>query len=148
MIRDQKELPANVQKKIPALIERIAAEKEVLALYAFGSLAAGRLRPLSDLDFAVLLSESLKRGTRFETSIRLLGIFNETLNTDEVDLVILNDDPLRFAFHILQTGKLLFCRDQKKLADFIDKTTKQYLDFKPVRDRFDRVFLQGIGYHG
>jgi len=148
MIRDGKKLPANVTKKIPKVIAKIAEDKEVVALYAFGSLARGDLKPLSDLDFAILLSASLDRRDRFNKSIDLIGIFNHILKTDEVDLVILNDAPLRFAFHIVTTGKRLLCQNQDRLVDFVDKTTKQYLDFKLIRDRFDQAFLKGIGYYG
>jgi len=101
-----------------------------------------------DLDFGVLLSNALDRKERFEKSIDLLGVFNSTLKTDEVDLVILNDGPLRFAYNIIKTGNLLFCRDRSQLTDFIEKTIKYFLDFRPARDRFDREFLRGIGYHG
>jgi predicted nucleotidyltransferase len=148
MIRKDKKLPTDVMARIPTVIETLAADEDVVALYAFGSVANGTLKPLSDLDFAVLLSEFLDRQKRFDKSIELIGIFTEMLKTDEVDLVILNDNPLRFAFQILKTGKLFFCRDREKLVNFIESTTKRYLDFKPARDRFDRVFLDGVGYHG
>ncbi len=148
MIRDGKKLPVDVTTRIELSVARIAADKSVIALYAFGSLADENLKPLSDLDFGVLLSGSLDKQGRFHKSIDLLGILNETLKTDEVDLVVLNDDPLRFSYHILKTGKLLHCRDHNRLTDFIEKTTKLYLDFKPARDAFDQVFLEGIGYHG
>ena len=116
-------------------------------MYAFGSLAESNLKPLSDLDFGILLSDSLDKHERFQKSIELIGILNEALKTDEVDLVVLNNDPMRFAFHVLKTGTLLYCRDQNRLIDFTEKTRKMYLDFKPARDRFDRAFLEGIGYH-
>lgn len=148
MIREGKKLPDDVLTKIPTLVEKIAEEKDLIVLYAFGSFAEGRLKPLSDLDFAILLSESLDRKERFSRHLDLIGIFNSELQTDEVDLVVLNDAPIRFAHNIIGTGKLLFCRDHNQLADFTEKTIKQYLDFKPVRDRFDREFLKGIGYHG
>ena len=148
MIREGKKLPADVQTKIPAVIAEIAEDKDVIALYGFGSLAEGRLKPLSDLDFGILLSDSLNKQERFRKSINLIGIFNKRLNTDAVDLVILNDGPFGFAYNIVKTGKLLYCLDQRRLIDFVEETTKMYLDFKPTRDRFDRTFLEGIGYRG
>ena len=148
MIREGKKLPVDVLTKIPIVITRIAKDRDVIALYAFGSLAESSLKPLSDLDFGILISDSLDKQELFHKSIDLIGILNETLKTDEVDLVILNNDPIRFAYHILRTGKLLYCRDQNRLIDFIEKTKKMYLDFKPFREQFDRVFLEGIGYHG
>ena len=148
MIREGTKPPADVLSKIPDVITKIKKDTDVIALYVFGSVVESNLKPLSDLDFAILLSDSLERNDRFYKSIDLIGLFNETLKTDEVDMVILNDDPVGFAFNIVNTGKLLYCRDQGRLLDFIEKTTKLYLDFKPVRDQFDRIFLEGIGYHG
>ncbi len=79
MIRDGKKLPVDVTTRIEPAVARIAADKSVIALYAFGSLAEGNLKPLSDLDFGVLLSGSLDKQGRFHKSIDLLGILNETL---------------------------------------------------------------------
>ncbi len=148
MIRDGKKLPIDVMTKIPGVIAKIAEDKDVVALYAFGSLADGNLKPLSDLDFGILLSDSLDKQERFKKSIDLIDTFNESLKTDEIDMVILNDAPLRFAYHILKTGKLLHCRDKNQLIDFVEKTIKLYLDFKPARDQIDQAFLEGVGYHG
>ena len=148
MIREGKKLPVDVLTKIPKVILKITEDKDVIALYAFGSLVESNLKPLSDLDFGVLLSYSLDKQERFYKTLDLIGIFNETLKTNEVDLVILNYDPIRFAYHILKTGKLLFCRNQNQLIDFIEKTVKFYLDFKPARDQYDQIFLKGVGYHG
>jgi len=148
VIREGKNLPADVLDRVPSVVAKIAEESDVVAMYAFGSLVESGLNPLSDMDFAVLLSDSLSKGERFLKSIDLFGLFNETLKTDEVDLVILNDAPYGFADHILKTGRLLHCRDRGQLIDFIEKTKKVYLDFKPVREQFDQSFLEGIGYHG
>ncbi len=148
MIREGKKLPVGIEARIPAAVTMIAKDSAIVALYAFGSLARDALKPLSDLDFGVLLSDSLSKRERYQKCIDLIGILGETLETDEIDLVILNDDPPRFAYNILKSGKLLHCRDQSRLLDFIEKTVKLYLDFKPVRDQFDQEFLEGIGYHG
>ena len=148
MIREGKKLPADILVKIPTAVAKISGDVDVIALYAFGSSVESKLKPLSDLDFAVLLSESLNRKERFIKSIDLVGIFNEVLKTDEIDLLVLNDNPLRLAYNVIKTGRLILCRDRDRLLNFIEKTIKVYLDFKLVRDNFDKVFLEGIGYHG
>ena len=148
MIREGKKLPADVLENLPTMIQKVAEDPDVAALYAFGSLAEGALKPLSDLDFGVLLREGLDKRERFQKCLDLLGLFNATFKTDEIDLVVLDDAPLRFAHHILKTGKRLYCRDPQRIIDFSEKTTKRYLDFKPVLEEFDRGFLEGIGYHG
>jgi predicted nucleotidyltransferase len=148
MIREGKKLPEDILEDLPTLIQKVAEDPDVAALYAFGSLAEGSLKPLSDLDFGVLLREGLDKREQFQKCLDLLGLFNETFKTDKIDLVILDDAPLRFAYHIVKTGKRLYCRDPQRLIDFSETTTKRYFDFKPVREEFDRGFLEGIGYHG
>ena len=73
---------------------------------------------------------------------------NSVFRTDEIDLVVLNDAPLRFCHRILKTAKLLHLGNKSELIDFREKTVKLYLDFRFFRDAFDRAFLEGVGYHG
>jgi uncharacterized protein len=148
MIRENKKLPANITEMVPKVIDAIADDPAVSALFSFGSLAEGRLTPLSDLDFAVLISSRLSKRERFEKHIELFGVFNSVLRTDEIDLVVLNDAPLKFSHQILKTGKLLHIGNRFELIDFSEKNVKLYLDFRFFRDRFDRIFLEGVGYHG
>ena len=78
----------------------------------------------------------------------VLNMGQGVYKTDEIDLVILNHSPNHFSYQILKTGKLLFCNDKRALIDFREHIIRSYLDFKYVRDAFDSVFLEGIGYHG
>ncbi len=148
MIREGHKLPPDVTDRIPGLIKRISKDNEVIALFSFGSLARGDLKPLSDLDFGILVSPTLDRKQRFDKHLELTGVFNEQLETDEVDLVLMNDAPMRYSHNIIKSGKQLFCSDSDVLHDFIEKTVKFYLDFRYFRDEFDKEFLKGIGYYG
>jgi hypothetical protein len=62
--------------------------------------------------------------------------------------VILDTTPIRFAYNILKTGRLEFCKDRNVLIDFIEKTNKMYLDFKYFWEQFDKTFLEKLGYVG
>ena len=148
MIREGHKLPKNVIDRIPELIEQIEKDTAVVALYSFGSLATGNLKPLSDLDFGILVSSKLGKQKRFDKHLDLIGKFNEVLRTDEVDLVMMNDAPMRFSHNIIKSGKLLYFSSKPELTDFIEKTIKLYLDFRFFRDAFDDTFLKGIGYSG
>jgi predicted nucleotidyltransferase len=148
MIRENKKLPDDVLDKLPEIVAVISSDSTVAALYSIGSLSEGRLTPLSDLDFAVLLSNRLDKRQRFEKHIELIGVFNSVFRTDEIDLVILNDAHLRFCHKTLKTGKLLYLRNKLDLVNFSEKIVKLYLDFRFFRDGFDRVFLEGVGYNG
>ena len=148
MLREGHKLPPDVMDRIPGLISRISKDKEIVALFSFGSLARGDLKPLSDLDFGILVSPGLDRKQKFDKHLELIGVFNDHFETDEVDLVLMNDAPVRFSHSIIKSGKLLFCSDSGVLKDFIEKTVKLYLDFRYFRDEFDKEFLKGIGFYG
>ena len=122
MIREGHKLPPNVESRIPQLLDRIVKERDIVALYAFGSLVTGDLKPLSDLDFGILVSGKLDKQKRFDKHLDLLGKFNEVLKTDEVDLVMMNDAPMRFSHNIIKSGKLIYCQSKTELADFIENT--------------------------
>ena len=148
MIRGELKLPDGAILKIPEIVDVVSEDDDFVALYSFGSLASGNLKPLSDLDFAVLLTRHLTRKQRFDKQLGLIGIFNRIFKTDEIDLILLNDAPARFAFQILKTGKLLACKNQSDLIDFNEYVIKTYLDFNYFRKNFDSAFLKGIGYYG
>ena len=148
MLREGHKLLLDVTDRIPGLITRISKDKDIVALFSFGSLASGNLKPLSDLDFGVLVSNKLDRKKRFDKHLNLIGLFNTIFETDEVDLILMNDAPMRFSYNIIKSGKLLFCADVDALTEFIEKTVKVYLDFRYFRDAFDKEFLKRVGYYG
>jgi predicted nucleotidyltransferase len=61
MIRDGKKLPDGVQRKVPRLVKFLKNDPDVVALFAFGSLAKNTFKPLSDLDFGILLNSRLRK---------------------------------------------------------------------------------------
>jgi predicted nucleotidyltransferase len=148
MIRCSKKLPANVLEKIPEVVEGLSGNRQIVAFYIMGSAATGNLKPLSDLDFGVLLSAKIPKRQLFDTHLSLLGYLNRKLQADEVDLVLLNKAPVRMAYNIIKDGRLLLCRNEKELTDFLDDTVRIYLDFKFFLDDFDSTFLRMIGYRG
>ncbi|MBM4330466.1 MAG: nucleotidyltransferase domain-containing protein [Deltaproteobacteria bacterium] len=147
MIRE-KRLPPNILEKIPGMVEALQACEDVVALFFFGGLSRGELKPLSDLDFALLLKANGDRGKMFDRHLELVGIIAKELGTDEFDLIILNTAPLRFAHQILRNGKIIFVKDPQQLGDFQEYVVKKYLDFLYYRREFDRAFLRGLGLHG
>jgi len=148
MIRDGVKLPKGVQYKIPELVQAMDDDQDVIALYVFGSLVHDALKPLSDLDFGILLNYRLDKRQRFDKHIELIGVFSDIFRTDEIDLICMNDAPSIITFQILKTGKMLTCKNGPALTSFRERLVKNYLDFKCMRDAFDAVFLKGTGYYG
>ena len=85
---------------IPSILSKVkgilSKDTFFICLYVFGNLASGILKPLSDLDFGVLLSYGLNREERFRKHLELIGILNRIFKTDEIDLFLMNDSPIRF----------------------------------------------------
>jgi hypothetical protein len=148
LIREGLKLPKGVHRKIPSLVRSLSGDKDIVALYALGSLAHDALKPLSDLDFGMLLSERIDKSQRFQKNLDLIGLFTDFFKTEEIDLINMRDAAPRIAYNIMKTGKLLFCNDKSELTNFREQTVKSYIDFKDIRDRFDAEFLMGVGYHG
>lgn len=149
MIREGNPIASGTLARLPAMIERIAKDRQVLALLITGSAAKGRVTPLSDLDFAVLLAHCLNRQARFKKHLNLIGEFNRSLGTDDIDLVLLNDSPSRMICNIFNDGRLLHCRSRQELIDFLEYHRKMFLDFRFFRDQLDADFARAIGYrHG
>lgn len=143
MIKEKK-LPPDILKKIPKLVKTLEKCDDIIALYFFGSLATGKLKPLSDLDIALLLNGHMNRDKLYSRELDLISLIGEELRTEEFDLIILNTAPMRFAHQIFKSGKRIFVRDQKKLADFQEQIIKKYIDFKYYRAQFDQEFLRGL----
>ena len=101
-------------------------------LYLFGSYATGKFNPMSDIDLAVMVNNVNSDKAYIELLLRLNIDFPNILQRDDIDVVILNNAPLTLRYRILETGKLLFCRDNKLRIRFIYETVRDYLDFEPL----------------
>ncbi len=104
---------------------------EVKFAYLFGSQAAGRAGPLSDLDLAVYLEPYSHR--RF---LELYAACSRALKRDDLDLVVLNrTENLILLENIIREGKLLFERDRGARFEFEVETLHLALDFREMRRR-------------
>ena len=87
-----------VTSSIATYAEKVAVLPEefpnVQLIYLFGSRVDGRVGPMSDVDFAVLLAH----GTyTFDTQARLHHRLQQLIGKPRVDLVVLNRAPIELA---------------------------------------------------
>ncbi|MCS7198325.1 MAG: nucleotidyltransferase domain-containing protein [Candidatus Bipolaricaulota bacterium] len=120
--------------KLEEKLVQYAREHQVSALYLFGSVVHGALTPLSDLDVAVFLPESVPSEEYFDRRLQMTLDLMELLRASEIDLVILNHAPPLLKYKVVTTGKLLYSRDERALNRFELRVLTEYLDFKPVLD--------------
>jgi predicted nucleotidyltransferase len=109
---------------ISLLQEALHRHDKILFSILFGSSQGGVLiKDDADIDIAVYLAEKPSPDMLAE----IVGLVQDTLQYDAVDLIILNtSDPL-LAFEAL-SGKLLTCRDDEAYASFFSRICRQYED--------------------
>ena len=89
----------------------------VVAVYRFGSTAAGTAGADSDVDLAVLATTPIDASARFELRDRLARVFHR-----DVDLVELRSASPVVAIQIISTGTVLFEADPEARGRFEDLT--------------------------
>ena len=107
-----------------------ASEKEVdiLLAYIFGSQFRGKTGPLSDHDFAVLLSQKPSFQLKYKLKHRLVN----ALKSEKVDLIILNNAPIELKYHVITLGKTIFQKNIMIKTEFEADTLSRYFDYLPI----------------
>jgi len=103
---------------------------------------------LSDVDIAVYLDERLSKSERFDLRLRLITRVCGVLGSKKVDLVILNDVPIRLYYSVLKEGMILYCRDELKRINTEVKVMSRYLDQKYYQKRHYEILLEQIKKEG
>jgi len=112
------------------LKDLFASDDNVILAFAFGSIVAGKIHSSSDIDIAVLLRSCRDRHECAEIALSLGERLSATLNTDRVDLVVLNTASPLLMFEVATKGILIYER-QVGLADsFKLKAVKMRMDAK------------------
>ena len=119
-------LPENIEALIPEAVIYLQSRPDVLFAYLFGSLAKGKPLPLSDIDIAVYLAEG---AAIHEQKMGILGKLIEILQTDEIDLVILNKSPLTLCMQTLKNKKVIVDKVPFIRHQYESLTMRKYFDF-------------------
>lgn len=125
MIRERP-LPVDIEQRLGTLSHALERGSGVVFAYLFGGAATGQLRPLSDVDVAVYLKETLDP---VEARLEALGVLTAHLGTDEVDLVVLNTAPIAVIGRILQTRRVILDRDPFRRHRFESLALREFFDF-------------------
>jgi predicted nucleotidyltransferase len=101
----------------------------VCLVYLFGSQVEGNLGPMSDYDLAVLVDRSVD-GVRVQA--RFVHQLARALQTDRVDVVLLNRASIELAYAIIAQGRVLYERDVATRVEYEATVLSRYGDFLPV----------------
>jgi predicted nucleotidyltransferase len=141
MIKFGKKLPMNIiEKAIEDLPNVFKTYPDISAAYIFGSYATGKTTGLSDLDIAILLREKVC----FEEKLDLIGDLCDALNTDDFDLVILNEAPPYIQYEVFSKGKIIYDKDRELRCAFQATSFQRYFDIKPLYDEYNYYLKKRI----
>lgn len=112
-------------ENIGKIAEEISKIKNVQAVYLFGSYAAGKNHPLSDIDLCVIGNLNEKEKSRAMEYL-----------SDNLDISIFNDLPIFIKIRVFKEGKPLVIKDKEFVDNAKMKTLREYLDFKHIINRY------------
>ncbi len=119
------------------LVNELKQDKNVMAVYLFGSHGTTRETPLSDIDICVF--------TRSLTSQDILHI--SSFGSEKVDVSIFDCLPLYVQPEVFK-GKPLFVRDKYFVAEQYARCFRAYQDFKRYELRYWDVLQQRVLQRG
>jgi len=131
-----------MQKEIMEALRKIfKSEEKILVAYLFGSQAKKLNTKISDVDIAILLSETPKN--LFEYYLYMVNKLSGTVG-DNLDLIILNTAPPMLKHQIIKYGKIIYTRDEKERIKFEARAESEYLDFSRALRRYDECLIKQI----
>ena len=115
----------------------------VRMVYLFGSRVENSVGPMSDFDVALLVDRAAD-GPRLRA--RLAHELARSLETDRIDVVLLNRAPIELAYAVVADGKVLFEQDVATRVEYEANVLSRYGDLLPMLRRQRRDILQGDDY--
>ena len=117
---------------------------EAIAGYIFGSYSSGKVRPKSDIDIAVLLSDTVDSKDYGHIKLSIINDLIELLSLDRIDVVVLNVASPLLSHEIIKKGRLLFSKDEARRINYTANATIYYLDTIYLRRVQDRILHEKI----
>lgn len=140
MIRHSK-LPKDISDRIKYASQYLEKRKDVIFAYLFGGLAKGDATPLSDVDIAVYLDEGVDC---IEAKLDILEDLIDILNTDEIDLIVLNQSSLPLSMNVIRNNRLIVDKQPFTRHAHDSLVMRKYFDYSQL----ESAILKRRFYHG
>src|SRR5256712_6841215 len=119
-----------------AQLQSLFQTSPVDAAYAQGTAAGRKLAgSYSDLDVALLLLNRVQANEFFDYQVYFVSELSKALETEGLDVVILNRASLLQRAQVIRSWSLLYQRDEKRRVMFETRALMEYLEFK----KYDEV---------
>ncbi|HUQ16777.1 MAG TPA: HepT-like ribonuclease domain-containing protein, partial [Candidatus Saccharimonadales bacterium] len=98
----------------------------------------------ADLDVALLLLDKIKTSEFFDYQVYFVSELSKALETNDLDVVILNQASLLQRAQVIRTWSLLFQRDHKRRVQFEARSTMEYLEFKKYDELQSKALAERV----
>jgi len=131
---------ATLDDQILAAVQDIPG---IAVLVVFGSRARGNPRPDSDLDVAVLPDTADSR-ERWHLQGRIASALADLAPDDRVDVVLLDEAGVVLRQRIMESGRVLLCRDSEAWKELRVRTMREYADGERSRSLFREAQIRRL----
>src|SRR5215467_10155360 len=126
-------------------LNQLFTQSPVNAAYLAGTLSGrAAFGHLTDVDIAILLMEQIKSDQFLDYQLYFFSELAKRLESDSIDVVILNQASLLLKLQVIKYGQILFSRDEKQRISFETKAVMDYLDFKKFDDIQNRALSRRL----
>jgi Nucleotidyltransferase domain. len=120
-----------MKTEINKIVNELKAYPKVMAIILFGSYARKKIKPLSDIDIAVIVKNP---DNSLEAEI-------SSFSSNIFDATIFFRLPLYIQFEALKYGKPLFVRDEKYFLEIKKEILRNYLEMSYLYKRMSERVL-------
>ncbi len=119
------------QAQLHSLFQRSPVD----AAYTQGTASGRRIAgAYSDLDVALLLLDKVKANEFFDYQVYFVSELSKTLETQGLDVVILNQASLLQRAQVIRSWNILYQRDVKRRVQWETRAVMEYLEFQKYDD--------------
>jgi predicted nucleotidyltransferase len=119
----------------------------VVFAYLFGSVAAERAGPSSDVDVAVYAEPGFPVERHLDLSLDLARRLSEASGVGGIEVLVLNDAPLPVRGRAVRERVVLYSRDESARVAYESRTLREFFDFeihaRPLDERMLRDIAEG-----
>lgn len=115
-------------------------QKNILAVYLYGSFVNGLPNKMSDIDFGIILNKPVSDSQTFDLQLKYMRKLEELLCREikfkYADAVILNVVSPLLKQQAIVNGQLIYCYNNDKCVEFEVQTLREYDDAMHLRKTY------------
>ena len=119
-------------------------KKDVIAVYLYGSYAAGKHTSTSDIDLGIVLDPEKIKSDQFTVKKDRFLLDLSRILRKEIHLVVLNTAGEGLLSQVFKKGNCVFIGDKRKFAQFKARALQRIVDFDYYKNIMQSGFIRNV----